>query len=113
MLLLDVPGILWPKFESDEIALNLAATSAIKQEILPLDDVAIHILKKLDKYYPTILESKYDISNISDIEEAYRIIANNIGALKNGEADYNRVSLKIINDIKNESIKGITFDRCI
>ena len=112
VLLLDVPGILWPKFESDEVALNLASMSAIKQEILPLDEVAMHILKKLDIYYKDILEKRYDVTSIEDIEEVYAKIAKNIGALKNGEVDYNRVSLKILNDIKDESIKGITFDRC-
>lgn len=112
VLLLDVPGILWPKFESDEIALNLASMSAIKQEILPLNEVAIYILKKLNQYYKNILESRYGISNVDDIESAYFKIASDIGAIKNGEVDYNRVSLKIINDIKNENIKGITFDRC-
>ena len=50
ILLMDTPGILWPKFESEEVSLNLAATSAIKSEILPVDSVAIHILNKLDKY---------------------------------------------------------------
>ena len=112
VLLLDVPGILWPKFESEEIALNLASMGAIKQEILPVDEVAVHILKKLHEHYNNLLIDKYSVSNIDDLEEVYAKIAHDIGALKNGEIDYNKVSLKIINDVKNESIKGITFDRC-
>ena len=112
-LLLDSPGILWPKFESSEVALNLASMSAIKQEILPVDDVAVHILQKLDKYYKDILKSRYNLDELSDdYEYNYGVIAKNIGAIKNGEIDYQRVSLFIINDIKNEVIKGITFDRC-
>ena len=112
VLLLDVPGILWPKFESDEVALNLASMSAIKEEILPVDEVAVHILKKLDMYYKDILKERYNVTSIQNIEEVYLKIAKSIGALKDGEMDYNRVSLKVLNDIKNESIKGITFDRC-
>ena len=112
-LLLDSPGILWPKFESEEVALNLASMSAIKQEILPVDDVAVHILKKLDKYYRGILKSRYNLDELTDdYEYNYSVIAHRIGAIKNGEVDYQRVSLFIINDIKNENIKGITFDRC-
>ena len=47
--LLDTPGILWPKFETDTVAFNLASTAAIKLEILPIDDVAIYILDFLNK----------------------------------------------------------------
>ena len=111
ILLLDTPGILWPKIESDEIALNLAAMSAIKEEILPIGKVACHILEKLSLYYNDKLVERYSIDNIDDIEEVYDIIGKKIGAYKSGEADYNRVSETIINDVKSERIKNITFDR--
>lgn len=111
ILLLDTPGILWPKLDQGEGALNLAAFTAIKQEILPIDDVAIHVLRKLDEYYPEILNERFGIKKLGDILEAYELIAKKIGAMKNGEVDYERVSFKIVNDIKLENIKGITFDR--
>ena len=111
ILLLDTPGILWPKIESDEIALNLASMSAIKEEILPIGKVACHILEKLNIYYNDKLVERYNINNIDDIEEVYNTIGKKIGAYKNGEADYNRVSETIINDVKSERIKNITFDR--
>ncbi len=111
ILLLDTPGILWPKLDQGESALNLAAFTAIKQEILPIDEVAIHILKKLNEYYPEILKERFGIKKLGDILEAYEIIAKKIGAMRNGEVDYERVSFKIVNDIKLENIKGITFDR--
>ena len=109
--LLDTPGILWPKLSDNNGALNLAAMTSIKQEILPIDDVAVHILKMLEKYYPKILKERYKINNLNDIEQAYEIIGQNLGAIKNGEIDYDRVSKKIVNDVKMEYIKGITFDR--
>lgn len=113
ILLLDTPGILWPKFDTEEIALNLASTTAIKNEILPVDEVAIHILKKLEKYYPLKLQERYGISNINeDILETYDFIGKKINAIISGnEVDYDRVSNTILNDVKNEYIKGITFDR--
>lgn len=114
ILLLDTPGILWPKFSNSEIALNLASMSAIKSEILNTDEVCIHILNKLDKYYNNILQSRYDIDNVDndDICVTYDAIGKKIGALiKGGEYDYDRVSNTVINDIKLENIKGITFDR--
>ncbi len=112
-LLLDSPGILWPKFESEEVALNLAAMSAIKTEVLPIDDVAVHILKMLDAFYPDELK-RYGLEKLSeDYVKNYEIIGNRIGALsKGGEIDYNKISHYVVNDIKQENIKGITFDRC-
>ena len=114
ILLLDTPGILWPKFESEEVSLNLASTSAIKNEILPIDKVAIHILNKLDKYYHDILVSRYGIESVlnDELDITYDYIGHKIGAIISGnEVDYDRVSNRIINDIKNELIKKITFDR--
>ena len=113
ILLLDTPGILWPKIESEEIGLNLASMSVIKEEILPIDKVSIHILEKLDKYYSNILLDRYGINELSDdVLDTYYILGKRIGALfKGGEVDYKRVSLSVINDIKSEKIKGITFDR--
>lgn len=114
ILLLDTTGILWPKFENHEIALNLASMSAIRSEVIEVDEVAIHILNKLDKYYTNMLQERYNIEHVNndDIVETYEIIGKKIGAIiKGGEVDYDRVSNFILNDIKNESIKGITFDR--
>lgn len=113
ILLLDSPGILWPKFETQELALNLASCSAIKTEILNVDEIAIHILKKLEEFYPDILESRYGIRKLDDdIGVSYDTIGKKLGAIiKGGEVDYDRVSNMIVNDIKNEIIKGITFDR--
>ncbi len=111
ILLLDTPGILWPKIENERVALNLAAMTAIKEEILPIDDVAIHIIKILHDYYPSILESRYGVTRINDWEEVYQTIGKKIGAIKNNEVDYEKVSTRVVNDVKNEYIKGITFDR--
>ncbi len=109
--LLDTPGILWPKLDDQNVALNLASFTSIKQEILPVDDVAVYILKTLNLYYKDILKERYDLDNVDDMLEVYEKIAKKIGAMRQGEPDYERISNKIINDIKMEYIKGITFDR--
>ncbi len=111
--LLDTPGILWPKLNEKQVAYNLASVSSIKEEILPLDDVAIYILETLYKYYPTILKERFGITDLKDMEQVYEQIAEKIGAIKKGEIDYDRVSKKIINDIRLEYVKGITFDQNI
>ena len=113
ILLLDTPGILWPKLDQNEVAYNLASFTAIKEEVLPIDDIAVYILKKLSMYYPDKLQEYYGLEKVDDenIMKAYETIGKKIGAMRNGEVDYERVSTKIINDIKLEKIKGITFDR--
>ena len=112
-LLLDTPGILWPKFENEITALNLASTSAIREEVLPIHEVAYHILKMLNNFYPTVLKNRYGLDNISDnFEDDYKIISQKIGAVTKGnEIDYNKISRFIINDIRVGNIKNVTFDR--
>ena len=113
ILLLDTPGILWPKFDSEEIALNLASMTSIKSEVLPIDEVAVHILKKLDLFYKDILKKRYNLDYLDeDLVVVYDSIGRKIGAIiSGGEIDYDRVSNAILNDIKQEYVKGITFDR--
>ncbi len=107
--LLDTPGILWPKLDEEKVALNIAATGGIKQEILNMDEISSYILNFLATYYPEILKEKYNI-NSSDIMEMYEIIGKNIGAFKNNEILYDKVSLKVYNDLVGEKIKGVTLD---
>ena len=109
LLILDTPGILWPKFDDEMVAFNLASMTAIKEDVLPIGDIAYYILNTLGKYYPEILNSRYKIDKVTD--DSFDIIAKNIGAISNGEVDYTRVYKMIINDVKQEYIKGITFDR--
>lgn len=113
IMLLDTPGILWPKLEPIEVALNLASLFAIKTEILDVNEIAVHILNKLNKYYPNKLKERYNIEASPlglDIEKVYEDIGTRIGAMKHGDVDYERVSNRIINDLKDEYIKGIVFD---
>ncbi|MCX4254983.1 MAG: ribosome biogenesis GTPase YlqF [Bacilli bacterium] len=113
IMLLDTPGILWPKLDNKEIALNLASIFSIKIEILDVNEVAVHILNKLNYYYPEKLQERYNIAPSSlglDIEEVYNNLGGKMGAIRHGEVDYERVSNRIVNDIKDEYIKGIVFD---
>lgn len=113
--LLDTPGILWPKLDEETVAYNLASLTAIKEEILPIENVSIYILNTLDKYYNNILKNRYGIDKVDneEIENTLDAIGRKRGCLvKGGCVDYDKVYNVIINDIKNGIVKGITFDRC-
>lgn len=111
--LLDSPGILWPKLDEEKVAFNLASLTAIKEEVLPIYDVVEYILNTLYKYYPKVLEDRYSLTEVNeDIIETLDIIGKKRGCLiKGGEIDYDKVVGIIINEIKDGTIKNITFDR--
>ena len=111
LLLLDTPGILWPKIEDNEEALNLASTATIKTEILNMTDIGGYLVSFLKNYYPHILEERYKIEVSKDPNEVFASIAKKIGAMSNGETDYEKVSLRLYNDVVSGKIKGVTFDQ--
>ena len=107
--MLDTPGILWPKLDEEFVALNIAATGGIRNEILNMDEICIHILNFLYDNYPRIVKEMYGINN-NDVMYMYETIAKKIGAFKNNEAYYDRVSTKVYNDVISGNMRGVTFD---
>lgn len=112
MDLVDTPGILWPKIDDVFTAYNLASMSIIKEEIIPITEVGVHILKCLNNY-KQILKKEFNLSEYNDenVEECFETISKYKNIPVKGEVDYERVSLLLLNSIKQEKIKGITFDR--
>ena len=108
--LLDTPGILWPKLDNEEVALNLSSMTAIKEEILPIDDVAVYIIKKMLKLYPDNIIERYKINKDDKIIEILDIIGIRFGAIRNNETDYDRVYSTILRDLKEGYLGKITFD---
>ncbi len=108
--ILDTPGILWPKLDEEVVALNIASTGGIKKDILNIDEICVHILNYLYDNYLDILKERYNI-NSKDVMEMYECIAKRIGAFKNNEVDYEKVSNKIYYDVVSGSIKGVTYDK--
>lgn len=107
--LMDTPGILWPKIDDINVGYNLAIVGSIKQEILPLNDVCFIYLEKLSKNYPEILSRIYK-SNSKDAYEIFADIALTMGAIKDDEVDYHRVSNRVYNDFISGKVKGVTLD---
>ena len=109
--LLDTPGILWPKLDTNEIALNLASMTAIKEEILNKEEVSIHIIKKMIRLYPNNFKERYHLDKLDiDIVEILDIIGKNIGAIRNKETDYEKVYTTILKDLREGYLGRVTFD---
>ena len=111
--LMDTPGILWPKIEDQEIAYKLATFSSIKDEILPIDEVACYILKYMYENYPSSLVDRYGLDYLDedDYTDAYELIGRKRGCIIRGnEVDYNKVSNLIIKDLREGYLGKVTFD---
>ena len=108
--LLDTPGILWPKLTGEYTGLNLASMTAIKEEILNKEEVAIYIINKLKPNYKEKFYDRYKIEETNDIVETLDQIGKQIGAIRNGETDYEKVYTTILKDLREGAFKGVTFD---
>ena len=109
--LLDTPGILWPKLDGINTGLNLASMTAIKEEILNKEEVAIYIINIMFKYYSDNIKVRYNISYDEDIVNVLDNIGKRIGAFRNNETDYDRVYDKVLRDLREGYLGRVTFDR--
>lgn len=111
--LLDTPGILWPKLESNIEGYHLAGLSSIKEEIVNKGELAIYLLRRLFSLYPEKIKDRYGIIEIGeDIIPTLDIIAKKRGALASGGvSDYDKVYLIILRDLKEGNIGNVTLDR--
>ncbi|QPA32032.1 ribosome biogenesis GTPase YlqF [Thermaerobacillus caldiproteolyticus] len=113
MELLDTPGILWPKFEDEEVGLKLATTGAIKDTILNLQDVAVYALNFLKQHYPERLKERYSLDGIpEDIVKLFDEIGRRRGCLMSGGAiDYDKVAELVLREIRTEKLGRLSFEK--
>lgn len=113
MELLDTPGILWPKFEDQNVARNLAFTGAIRDEIMDIETLALRLLEKLWITDKDKLISRYNIEEgLSSGLEIMDNIAKNRGCIiSKGEIDYTRVANMILDEFRGGKIGRISLER--
>ncbi|MFU0823899.1 ribosome biogenesis GTPase YlqF [Clostridium sp.] len=111
--LLDTPGVLWPKFEDEEVGLNLAFTGAIKDEIMDIETLAFKLIERLQKDYPDRLKQRYKLEFLSeDTLENMNNIGRKRGAvISGGNIDYNRVSVMILDEFRGGKLGAISLER--
>ncbi len=108
--LLDTPGILWPRFDDQQTALNLAAMTAIKEEIIDTEEVAIYIINTMLKLYPDNIKERYNLNDTRDIVTILDEIGKKIGAIRNKETDYEKVYTTVLKDLREGYLGKVTFD---
>lgn len=121
--LLDTPGVLWPKFESEEVGLNLSYTGTIKDEILEKTEIAFYLLKFLINNYKSNLEERYeiDIKSLDNMEneetndiiiQAMEQIGKKRGAIiSGGRVDEEKVANIVVEDFRNGKLGAITIEK--
>lgn len=112
--LLDMPGILWPKFESHTVALNLAFTGAIKDEIMDMEELACSLINVLKNDYPQNLIERYKLDDISGLEnyEILEMIARKRGFLMSGGVtDTLRAANILLDEFRSTRLGKITLEK--
>ena len=110
--LLDTPGILWPKFEDQEVALNLAFTRAIKDEILDIETLALRLIGRLKVIAPQNLMDRYKLESIeyTDLELMEKIGEKRGCFISKRELDYTRIANLVINEFREGKLGKITLE---
>ena len=112
IMLIDTPGILWPKIEDPESGLKLAALGSIRNTAVGYDEIAIYIIKFLMQKYPDYLKARYKIDLLSqDEHEIIKLLAKKRGCLsKGGKIDLTKISEIIADDLRRGAYGQITFE---
>lgn len=110
--LLDTPGILWPKFEDPNVGMRLAMSGAIKEDILPTEEVALHTLKYLSSRYPNLLEARY---NIEILEQTPVELLDEVGKrrgclMRGGEIDWDKAADIVMGDLRSGRLGKISLE---
>lgn len=123
--LLDTPGVLWPKFESEKVALHLAFTGTIKEDILQRTEIAYYLVKFLIKNYPKQLRGRYKLTEEyineqleneekpenENIYEIFLAIGKKRGCIiSGGNIDEEKTARILLDEFKNGKIGRITLE---
>ncbi len=115
--LMDMPGILWPKFEERRVGENLALTGAIRDGVLDTEALAVILCKRLRLLYPSMLSERYKLGDMAQYAELsdydlFLSIGKKRGFLiSGGEINTERTSLMLLDEFRNCKIGRVTLDR--
>ena len=113
LLLLDTPGILWPKFEDPEVGMMLAYTGAVKEDIMDIEELACRLMTLLATHYPEVLTERYGIEIPEEINgyELLQITGKKRGFLMaRGEINTERMARVLLDDYRAGKLGRLTFE---
>ncbi len=113
MELLDMPGVLWPKFDDQEVAKRLAFTGAIKDDIMDLESLAMLLLEFLAERYPKALEARYKMQ-VSDADSGLQLLEQ-LGKkrgmlISGGEVNYERAAITVLDEFRSGTLGRLTLE---
>ena len=110
--LLDTPGILWPKFEDQEVGKKLAFIGSINDEILNVQDLSLELISFFNDHYPDALKKRYEIDDLSDRIRVLDRIAEYRKCYKKGdELDLDKAASFLLDDFRSGRIMRISLER--
>ena len=112
--LLDTPGVLWPKFEDHTVALHLAFTGAIKDQVLDMEEMACELLGILSSSYRDLLIARYKLTDElpEDNWELLQLVARKRGMLvSGGEVDTERAAIMLLDEYRGGKLGRITLEK--
>ena len=116
--LLDMPGVLWPKFDDSRVGENLAITGAIKDDVLDIEAIASTLCGRLRQMYPELLMQRYKLDSIPDEEQMNNydllsLIGRKRGHLiSGGEIDTERTANMLIDEFRAAKLGRVSLDAC-
>lgn len=109
--LLDTPGILWPKFEDQQVGMKLAFIGSIKDEILNTEELAAEFLKFMQQHYLGIIAGKYNIEETGDVYEVLNRIAESRHCIVRGnELDVEKAAALLMDDFRSGRLGELTLE---
>jgi ribosome biogenesis GTPase A len=110
--LLDNPGILWPRFESESVGKLLALVGSIKAELVPYEEVSLFGIKLLQTKYPDRLQKRYNLDpSLKDPVMILEAIGKNRGCLlQEGLIDFERAAKLFLFDLQNQMFGQLTLE---
>ena len=111
MKCLDMPGVLWPKFEDQEVARKLAFTGAVKDDILDIEALASLLLENLSSLYPQALEERYKIDTQGTGFELLENVGRKRGMLvSGGEVNTERAAITVLDEFRSGKLGRLTLE---
>ena len=108
-----MPGVLWPKFDDQEVAKRLAFTGAIKDDIMDLESLAMLLLEFLAERYPKALETRYKMQ-VSDADSGLQLLEQ-LGRkrgmlISGGEVNYERAAITVLDEFRSGTLGRLTLE---